>query len=107
MKIIPLEEFINTRVKKSHSNYHKDSINLKTISAMVKEYKIEAPEHGNIFYGYSKRNSHPVAIKYSPEGLNMVLEVYDRLWKNIAQAKWPCVNRILDFKREDSTYMIM
>jgi serine/threonine protein kinase len=36
-----------------------------------------------------------------------VIEVYDRLWKNIAKSKWPCVNRVLDFKREDSTYMII
>jgi hypothetical protein len=46
-------------------------------------------------------------LKYSAEGLGPVLEVYDRLWKNIAKAKWPCVNRVLDFKREDSTYIII
>lgn len=48
-----------------------------------------------------------MALKYAADGLGPVLEVYDRLWKNIAKAKWPCVNRVLDFKREDSTYMII
>lgn len=102
-----LSEIIQGKIKKSHSNYNKNSMNLKTICSMVKEYKFEEPEFGTIFYGYSKRNSQPVALKYSAEGLGGVLEIYDRLWKNIAKAKWPCVNRILDFKREDSSYMIM
>jgi len=54
---------------------------------------------GNIFYGYARKNSHPIVIKYSEEGLNSIIEIYDKFWKNIAQAKWTCVNRILDFKR--------
>jgi serine/threonine protein kinase len=29
------------------------------------------------------------------------------MWKNIAMAKWPCVNKLLDFKREDSSYIIL
>jgi len=96
---VTLEEMINTKIKRSHSNYHKHSINIKTVSSIIRDYKLEGPENGAIFYGYSKRNSHPVVVKYAPEGLNPIIEIYDRLWKNIAMAKWPCVNRLLDYKR--------
>jgi hypothetical protein len=106
-KVVGVEELIQVRVKKTHSNYHKNSINLKTISSIIRDYKLEGPDYSTIFYGYSKRNSHPVVVKYSPEGLGHVIEVYDKFWKNIAMAKWPCVNRMLDFKREDSSYIII
>lgn len=106
-KIIPLDEYIQAKIKKSHSNHHKHSINLKTISSVIRECKLEGPEFGVIFYGYSKRNSHPIVVKYGPDGLGPIIEIYDRLWKNIASAKWPCVNRVLDFKREDSSYIIL
>lgn len=106
-KIIPLEEYIQAKIKKSHSNHHKHSINLKTISSIIRDCKLEGPEYGAIFYGYSKRNSQPVVIKYGPDGLGPIIEIYDRLWKNIAMAKWPCINRVLDFKREDSSYIIL
>ena len=98
-KIISLEDLIQTKIKRNHTNYHKNSINLKTISSIIRDYKLEGPEHGSLFYGYSKRNSHPVVVKYSPEGLAPIIEIYDRFWKNIAMAKWPCVNRVMDFKR--------
>lgn len=49
----------------------------------------------------------PIIVKYSAEGLGFILQIYDRLWKNISKAKWTCVNRILDFKREDTSYIIM
>ena len=29
-----------------------------------------------------------------------IIEVYDRLWKNIAKAEWPCINRIFDYKTD-------
>lgn len=107
IKLVTLEEMIQAKTKRSHSNYNKNSINLKAISSMTRDYKIEGPEFGAVFYGYSKRNSHPVAVKYSPDGLTHVIEIYDRLWKNIAMAKWPCINRLVDFKREDSSLIIM
>jgi hypothetical protein len=56
---------VQARIKKSHSNYHKNSMNLKTICSMIREYKFEEPEFGTIFYGFSKRNSQAVALKYS------------------------------------------
>ncbi len=40
---------------------------------MIKEYKLEEPDFGTIFYGYSKKNSQPVAVKYSLDGLSHVL----------------------------------
>ena len=49
----------------------------------------------------------PVIVKYSAEGLGSILQIYDKLWKNISKAKWTCFNRILDFKREDTSYIIM
>lgn len=105
--IVTVEEMISTHVRRSHSNYHKDSVSVKTAASMARDYKLESPDYGNIFYGYSKRNSQQVVIKYSPEGLNPVLEVYERLWRHIAEARWPCVNRVLDFRREDSTVMVL
>jgi hypothetical protein len=34
-----LSELIQTRLRKSHSNYHRGSMNLKTICSMVRDYK--------------------------------------------------------------------
>jgi hypothetical protein len=68
-----LSDLIQTRLRKSHSNYHRGSMNLKTICSMVREYKFEEPDFGTVFYGYSKRNSQPVALKYAAEGLGPVL----------------------------------
>lgn len=106
-KIISVEDIILARVKRNHSNYHKNSIPLKTVSSIVRDYKLEAPEFGTLFYGYSKRTSLPIVVKYAAEGLDSIIEIYDKLWKNIAMAKWPCVNRVLDFKREDSSCIIL
>lgn len=39
--------------------------------------------------------------------MNNVLEVYDRLWKNIAKAPWPCINRIFDYKSEENDFLVM
>lgn len=36
-----LSEMIQGRVKKSHSTLHKNSLNIKTISSMTKEYKFD------------------------------------------------------------------
>jgi hypothetical protein len=72
-KIVALDELIQARTKRSHSNYHKNSINLKTIASMIKEYKLEEPDFATIFYGYSQKNSPPVAVKYSLDGLGQVL----------------------------------
>ena len=63
---VSLEDMINAKIKRSHSHYHKHSINLKAVSSIIKDYKLEGPENGAIFYGYSKRNSQPVVIKYAP-----------------------------------------
>lgn len=68
-----LSEMIQGRVKKSHSTLHKNSLNIKTISSMTKEYKFDEPEYGTLFYGYSKRNSQLVTLKYCPEGLGSIL----------------------------------
>ena len=72
-RIIAIDEIIQAKVKRSHSNYHKNSINLKTIASMIRDYKLEEPDFGTIFYGYSKKNSQAVAVKYSPEGLGQVI----------------------------------
>lgn len=40
---VTLEDMINTKIKRSHSNYHKHSINLKTISSIIRDYKFEGP----------------------------------------------------------------
>jgi hypothetical protein len=40
-KIIAIDEIIQAKIKRSHSNYHKNSINLKTIASMIREYKLE------------------------------------------------------------------
>jgi hypothetical protein len=29
------------------------------------------------------------------------------MWKNIAKAKWPCVNRLYDYKLDDNNFVIM
>jgi hypothetical protein len=34
-----LSELIQTRLRKSHSNYHRGSMNPKTICSMVRDYK--------------------------------------------------------------------
>lgn len=75
-KVLALEEYIQAKIKRSHSNHHKHSINLKTISSFIKDYKLEGPEYGAIFYGFSKRNSQPVVVKYAPEGLGPIIEIY-------------------------------
>lgn len=107
VKNVTLEDYLSSKLKRNSSSYHKNSINFKTISSVIKDYKLEGPEVGTLFYGYSKRNSHPVVVKYAAEGLGAVIEIYDRLWKNIAMAKWPCINRLLDFKREDASYIVL
>ena len=40
---------------------------------MLREYKLDGPEYGTIFYGYAKRNSQPVAIKYSEYKLDQII----------------------------------
>jgi hypothetical protein len=29
------------------------------------------------------------------------------MWKNIAKAKWPCINRVYDYKIEENNFIIM
>lgn len=73
----------------------------------MKDYKIEGPEFGTIFYGFAKRNSQAVALKYFENRMDHVIEVYDRLWKNIAKAEWPCINRIYDYKSDETNFLVM
>jgi len=40
---VTLEEMINTKIKRSHSNSHKHSINIKTVSSIIRDYKLEGP----------------------------------------------------------------
>ncbi len=39
-KVVALEEYIQAKTKRSHSNHHKYSINLKAISSFIKDYKL-------------------------------------------------------------------
>ena len=97
-RVYKVEEVIeHQQLRQSKS----EGTSLKTICSLLKEYNVEGPEYGRIFYGYAKRNSQPVAIKYSEEGLGGVAELYTRLWRNIAKAEWPCVNRLYDCKCDD------
>jgi hypothetical protein len=54
-----------SQYEKRRSNTKK-GLSIKAIYSVLKEYKLEGPEYGNIFYGYLKRNSQPVAIKFVP-----------------------------------------
>ena len=84
-RIYRIEDIINQKTKKPGLSSSKN-INLKILLTAIKDYKVEGPETGSIFYGFSKRSSQPVAIKYFDDKMDHVLEVYDRLWKNIAKA---------------------
>lgn len=48
-----------------------------------------------------------MAVKYFEDRIDHIIEVYDRLWKNIAKAEWPCINRILDYKADEINVLIM
>jgi hypothetical protein len=47
------------------------------------------------YYGYHKKSSKPVIIKYCPLARSMehVFEIYELLWKNIVKAKRICINK--------------
>ena len=60
-------------MKRSGSGYNKSNIHIKNIYHMLREYKLDGPEYGTIFYGYAKRNSQPVAIKYSEYKLDQII----------------------------------
>ena len=70
-RVFKLEDIINQKNKRLANS--PNAVQLKVIAPMIKEYKLEGPEIGNIFYGYSKRNSQPVAIKYSEESQNHII----------------------------------
>lgn len=94
-------------MKKSGVGYNKHGISMKSLITVAKDYKLEGPQSGTIFYGYAKRNSQPVAVKYFDDKIDQIIEVYDRLWKNIAKADWPCINRIFDYKTDEMNILIM
>ena len=48
-----------------------------------------------------------MALKYFENRMDHVIEVYDRLWKNIAKAEWPCINRIYDYKSDETNFLVM
>ena len=39
--------------------------------------------------------------------MSHIIEVYDRMWKNIAKAEWPCINRIYDYRSEENNFLVM
>ena len=67
----------------------------------MKEFKLENTQNKipqPFYYGYHKKSSKPVIIKYCEETKNMdfVTGMYERLWKNIVKAKSICINKIYD-----------
>jgi hypothetical protein len=42
-KVLGLEELIQARIKRSQSNYNRNSVNFKTVTSMIKDYKLEGP----------------------------------------------------------------
>ncbi len=53
------------------------------------------------------RNSQPVAVKYFEDKIDQIIEVYDKLWKNVAKAEWPCINRIFDYKMDEINNLLI
>jgi hypothetical protein len=60
-------------MKKSGCTYNKPGIKLKLLQLALKEYKLEGPESGTIFFGYSKRNSQAVAVKYFEKRIGQII----------------------------------
>lgn len=54
VKNVTLEDYLSSKLRRNSSSYHKNSINFKTISSVIKDYKLEGPEVGTLFFGYSK-----------------------------------------------------
>lgn len=59
------------------------------------------------YIGYNKKTSKEVVIKYSKGPMDQQIEVYNRLWKNIVKARWPCINKIYDVKEPNVNVMVM
>jgi hypothetical protein len=65
----------------------------------MKEFKLEGTKMLQPFYtGYHKKSSKPIIIKYCPENESMewLINLYEKLWKNIVKAKKVCINKVYD-----------
>lgn len=65
----------------------------------MKEFKLEGTKMLQPFYtGYHKKSSKPIIIKYCPESESMewLINLYEKLWKNIVKAKKVCINKVYD-----------
>ncbi len=51
-----------------------------------------------IYYGYHKKSSKPIIIKYCGQNETMdgLINLYEKLWKNIVKAKKVCINKVYD-----------
>jgi hypothetical protein len=61
------------------------------------------------YYGYHKKSSKAVIIKYcSPnKSMELLFNLYERLWKNIVKAKSICLNKVYDLNEPLATYILV
>lgn len=82
-----------------HSTKPKDMIDIGKIQPYMKEFKLDATKMLLPFYrGYHKKSSKPIIVKYCSENETMdaLINLYEKLWKNIVKAKKVCINKVFD-----------
>lgn len=80
------------------------------IQPYMKEFKVENTKSIlPFYYGYHKKSSKPVVIKYCSENKTMdfVFNIYEKLWKNIVKAKQICINKVYDLHEPLATYILV
>lgn len=46
-------------------------------------------------------------MKYSTGSIDQQREVYNRLWKNIVKARWPCINKTYEIFEPNVNILVM
>lgn len=61
------------------------------------------------YYGYHKKSSKPVIIKYCPQDKSMepIFNLYEKLWKNIVKASRICLNKVYDLHEPLASYILV
>jgi serine/threonine protein kinase len=95
--------------KNNASNrFEKELIPLAAIQPYLKDYKFDGNESLAPYYtAYNKKTSKQVIVKYSTGSMDQQKEVYNRLWKNIVKARWPCINKIYEMFEPNVNIMVM
>ena len=85
----------------------KEIIPPSVLQAYLKDYKIEGTKPAPYYFGYIKKNSAPIFIKYSTKSLAREKDAYRRLWRDIVKARWICLNRLYDVGDAQIDFLVL